>query len=236
MNAPSNPKRFPKIESPFSRHENEDGEYVVYDEWNVDEDWFKNQTYAIEKLDGTNCAIYVEDTQVQDVFTRMGDKSMNYVHPYPGGTNHRRINEAVMNSIDRGFVDNLHEGYHYGEVVGPKIQDNPHELDERLFIPFRYAFENLRYKSWGEYGQDFDDISDWLEDGLFSLFYSRVHGVGLDESSVSNGTFCEGVMITDKSVPRSYSWDDGFPDADNFAKIRRDMFDWYGGTRHGRNE
>lgn len=236
MKAPSTPRRFPKIESPFKRHENAANEYVVYDEWNVDPDWFKNQTYAIEKLDGTNCAIYMEDARVQDVFTRMGAASMNYVHPYPSSTNHRRINEAVMNSIDRNFIRDLHDGYHYGEVVGPKIQGNPHELEERLFIPFRYAFENLRYKSWGEYGQDMEDISEWFESELFSLFYSRIHGVSLDESSVTNGTFCEGVMFTDQSIPYSYDWDAGFPLAENFAKVRRDMFEWYSGSRHGRNE
>jgi hypothetical protein len=233
MEAPSIPRRFPKIDSPFERHENDDGEYVVYDEWNVDPEWFKEKTYAIEKLDGTNCAVYIENGRVQDSFTRMGNKKMNYVHPYPEDTNHQRIVEAVRNSIDRGLFNSLHEDYHYGEVVGPKIQGNPHELDERLFVPFWYAFKHLRYKSWGEYGQSFEDLSDWFEGGLFSLFYARMHGTDLDTASVSNGTFCEGVMFTGCGAPRAYNWEDaGFPQAENFVKLRRDMFEWYEGTRH----
>jgi len=232
MKAPSEPRRFPKIESPFERHENSDDEYVVYDSWNVSPEWFKNETIAVEKLDGTNCAVYIEDARVRDSFTRMGNKSMNYVDPYPQGTDHQRVVRAVHNSISRGLFDSLHDGYHYGEVVGPKIQGNSHELDELLFVPFRWAFDNLRYKSWGEYGQDFDDLSDWFRNGLFSLFYARMHGVGLDEASITNGTFCEGVMFTDKDVPYSYDWQKGWPQADNFTKLRRDMFGWYEGERH----
>lgn len=230
MEAPAVAPRFPKIESPFDR-EDQDGEYVVFDSWNVDPAWFKGSTIAVEKLDGTNCAVWLESGQVQDVFTRMGDKSMNYVHPYPSDTNHGRIVAAVRNSVQAGYFDGLAEGYHYGEVIGPKIQDNPHEVDEHLFIPFQWARENLRYKSWGEYGQDFEDLSAWFKDGLFSLFYAHYHGTDLDAASVSNGTFCEGVMFTDRTVPHSYTFEVR-PESENFAKLRRDMFKWYEGSRH----
>lgn len=234
MQAPAVAPRFPKIESPFKRHENAANEYVVYDEWNVDPSWFKGSTIAVEKLDGTNCAVWLDDSVgpwVTDVFTRMGDKSMNYVHPFPHDTNKLRIARAVQNSVAEGYFDGLQSGYHYGEVIGPKIQGNPHEVDEHLFIPFEWARDNLRYESWGEYGQDFDDLSEWFKDGLFSLFHTHYHGVGLDEASVSNGAFCEGIMFTDRTVPLSYTYEEQ-PEADHFAKLRRDMFDWYTGRRH----
>lgn len=58
------PLRFPKVKSPFERDENEDGEYVVYDEIVDGFEWvFENPNVkCIEKLDGTNCAIEVKQT------------------------------------------------------------------------------------------------------------------------------------------------------------------------------
>lgn len=231
MNAPQVAPRFPKIESPFDRHENENDEYVVYDEWMVDPDWFKNQTIAVEKLDGTNCAVYIQNQEVMDVFTRMGQNAMNYVNPYPTSTNHARIVDAVRNSVTRGWMSYLGDGYHYGEVVGPKINGNKHGLDERLFVPFDWARENLSYNSWGEYGQDFDALNEWFRTGLFSLFHAKVHGTDLDSASVSNGAFCEGIMFTDREVPSAWSVETP-PRANYFAKLRRDMFEWYTGERH----
>lgn len=229
MNAPSVPPRFPKIESPFERGENEDGEYVVKAEVNDELPDF-TEWRAVEKLDGTNCAVYVERGKVVDAFARAGDKSMNYVEPF-GSTIHQRIIRAVQNSVDRGYTDGLSEGYHFGETVGPSINGNPHELDELLFIPFEWLRDKCSYNSWGEYPQDFETISGWFEETLFSLFYSKMHGVSLDESSVSNGTFCEGIMFTNPDISGGWSADET-PDASNYAKLRRDMFDWYDGERH----
>jgi hypothetical protein len=229
MQAPSVPPRFPKIESPFERHENEDGDYVVYDNRNSELLQF-TEWQAVEKLDGTNCAIYVENGEVVDAFARAGNKSMNWVEPY-GSTMHQRIARAVQNSVTRGYTDGLAEGYHFGETVGPKINGNNHELDELLFIPFEWLRQKCSYNSWGEYPQDFDTISGWFEDDLFSLFYSKMHGASLDEASVSNGTFCEGIMFTSPEVPRAWSADKP-PRSNYFAKLRRDMFDWYDGERH----
>ena len=222
--------RFPKVHSPFERHENDNDEYVVYNERNEDllqfTDWV-----AVEKLDGTNCAIYVDENEgVVDAFTRMGQDPMQRIDPY-GNTNHHRLLDAVQNSIQRGYTSGLNSGVHYGEVVGPKIQGNPHELDERLFIPFDWARENLVYESWGDYPQTFDAVSEWFEDNLFSLFYSRMHGTTFDEASVANGTFVEGIMFTHPNVAGGYELNET-PNADNFAKLRRDMFEWYEGERH----
>jgi len=228
MQAPSVPPRFPKVDSPFKRHENDNGEYVVYDKQNTDLSGWREYE-AVEKLDGTNCAVYVERGEVVDAFARTGDKSMNYVEPY-GSTNHQRITRAVQNSVDRGYTDGLADGYHYGETVGPKFNGNPHELDELLFIPFEWLREECSYNSWGEYPQDFKTISEWFKEDLFSLFYSKMHGVSLQEASVSNGTFCEGVMFT-ADVPTAYDHTEP-PQATDYAKLRRDMFEWYDGQRH----
>lgn len=230
MNAPSVPPRFPKVQSPFERQENDSGEYVVYDSLNEDLSGFR-EWEAVEKLDGTNCAVYVERGEVVDAFARAGDKSMNYVDPY-GSTIHQRITRGVQNSVGRGYTDGLADGYHFGETVGPSINGNPHELDEILFIPFEWLRDKCSYRSWGDYPQDFDTISEWFEETLFSLFYSKMHGVSLDEASVVNGTFCEGIMFTNTDrVPHAYDMDRQ-PDGMAYAKLRRDMFEWYDGDRH----
>lgn len=225
INAP----RFPKIHSPFEREERAGGYYVTEEE-NEDLSWFRSHV-AVEKIEGTNCAVYIDETgRVDGVSTRMGQQPMNYVHPYTTSTNHKRIVNAVQNSNVRGWFDNIepHDAWHYGEVVGPKIQGNPYELDEHLFVPFHRAFNRYRYKSWGEYGQSLDDIRQWFKDGLFSLFYADIHGTDLDTASVTNGTYVEGIMFTHVSAkPYAASWLDGkhTPDPDNYAKLRRDMFE-----------
>lgn len=243
------PLRFPKVHSPFKREENEDDEYVVYDEVNDGYDWvFENDdVVAVEKLDGTNCAVRIEHTETGldiEPFTRHGYEPFQKADPY-GGYSHRRIVRGVQNSLRRGYLDDLDSGVHYGESVGPDFQSNPHELDENLFIPYKWLYDKCSYNSWGKHPKTFDSINDWFKDNLFSLFYSRMHGVDLETASVSNGTFCEGIIFVHPDVgSRGYREDGIIPDEEklssgmhrkvhpHLAKLRRNMFDWYEGERH----
>lgn len=244
------PLRFPKVHSPFCRHENDQGEYVVYDEINDGYEWvFEDEdVLAVEKLDGTNCCVRIEPTpQGKDIqaFTRFGYQPMQYADPY-GTRNHQYVVRAVQNSLNRGYLDGLGDGVHYGEVVGPGVGsgldgNNPHDLDERLFIPFQWLADKCHYTSWGKYPKTFDSLSYWFEEELFSLFYSRMHGVDLDESSVSNGAFCEGIVFvhpdatyTDEIETQEEHTSSGmyYKSTPHLAKLRRDMFDWYEGERH----
>jgi len=240
-------KRFPKVHSPFKREENEDGEYVVYDEVNDGFDWvFENDdVLAVEKLDGTNCAVYIEkrpDTHDYiEAWTRHGYEPFQEAEPY-GQTAHQFIVRAFQNSKRRGYLDNLEDGVHYGEAVGPDFQGNPHELDENLFIPFSWLVDKCSYNSWGKYHKDFEAISGWFENDLFSLFASRMHGIDLTEASVSNGTFCEGIIFVHPDA--SYRQENITMEEEklsggmyrkktpNLAKLRRDMFSWFDGERH----
>jgi len=240
------PLRFPKVHSPFEREENEDGEYVVYDEVNDGYDWVFNNddVVAVEKLDGTNCAIRVENTEQGkeiQAFTRHGYEPFQEADPY-GSYPHRRITRAVQNSLRRSYLSQLDDGVHYGEAVGPDFQGNPHELDENLFIPFSWLADKCSYNSWGKYPKDFDTISGWFEEDLFSLFYSRMHGVDLETASVSNDTFCEGIIFihpdgayTEEHLTTEEEQLSGGTYrkyAPRMAKLRRDMYDWFEGERH----
>jgi len=202
----------PKIESPFVREENEDGDYVVTDEINEGYEWVfeRDRVMAVEKLHGSNVSVTIEQGNITAVFNRK-----NRIPPYSTGK--RFITKAILNSVDRNYT-NLKDGQWFGEVVGPKLHGNPYDLDEHLWIPFqRYGWKHLKYKSWGEYPKDFETISRWFKEDLIPLFYSKIHGVDFDEAR-ENG-FVEGIVFTD-------------PKTMEMAKLRRDQFEWYEGPSH----
>lgn len=197
----------PKLDSPFVREENENGNYVITDQIQEGYEWvFKNDNVtAIEKLDGTNVSLVIRDGHVVAVYNRQ--------HRVPAfNKNKDYITRGVLNSMQRGYV-NMKDGQWFGELVGPKVQGNPYDLDEHLWIPFqRYSWQHLEYKSWGKYPKTFKSISKWFKDGLIPLFYSNIHGVSFDKAAEN----CEpeGIVFTD-------------PDTMKMAKIRYDMFNWY---------
>ena len=215
-NSKDNVTDMPKIHSPFKRHENSEGDYVVYDEVNEGYEWVfeeAEKVMAVEKLHGTNVSVIIDNGNITAVFNRE-----NRVRPYSTDKQDQYITKGILNSLNKGYLE-LPDGQYYGELIGPKFHNNPHQVDQHYWIPFqRYAQKHLVYKSYGEYGTDFDSISEWFREGLFSLFHAKWHGTDLEEASVSNGTFCEGVMFT-------------HPDG-RMAKLRRDMFEWYEGERH----
>lgn len=219
-------RKMPSLDSPFTR-EMQDGNYVVIDEVNDDRDkddldshdfddysWVfeDDDVMAIEKLDGTNASILVQSGNITGVWGKE-----RRVPPFNHGRQH--ITKGILNSVRRGYVDQLPDGHWFGEVIGPDINGNPHQVDEHLFIPFQtYGVKKLQYESWGKYPQTFDAISEWFREGLFSLFAVQYHNMTAEEASVANGTYCEGIVFT-------------HPDG-RMAKLRRDMFDWYEGERH----
>jgi hypothetical protein len=237
------PNRFPKVESPYRRAENTWGDYVVDPdgsflgtkqkfEWVFDR---AEEVEAIEKLDGTNVAVAIDQFgDVVDVATRMGDKSMNEIDVY-GTTNHHYIVRGVQNSVRRGYIEycsELGDGWFFGELIGPKMQGNPHDVDEHLFVPFDWMRDKLEYKSYGKYDTSPDAIHDWFagdENGLFSLFASRIHGQDLEASRPINGTFVEGLILITPNYdgrihPEHLTLGNGGQSVKELAKIRRDMY------------
>jgi hypothetical protein len=244
------PDRFPKVAAPYERVENKHGDYVVDPdgeflgvkpeyEWVFDR---ADEVEAIEKVDGTCMCVYIGEHEhgglsVLDVATRMGDKSMNRVEPFGPRTNHHYIARGVQNSVRRGYVEWLADeyggGWYHGECVGPKFQSNPHRLDENLFIPFDWIRDKLEYQSYGKYDTSPSAIRDWFageENGLFSLFASRMHGQDLEASRPMNGTFCEGLILVHSDFdgrirPRDMTVEDGA--VNEIVKLRRDMFEQF---------
>ncbi len=193
----------PKLYSPFVRKEI-DGEYVVTDEITEGYEWvFEDDgVMAIEKLHGTNVSIVIIEGQVVEIYNRT--ERIPFINK-----GKKWITEGILNAKERGYLENLGDGQHFGELIGPKVNGNPYNLDIHLWIPFEtFCRKHLRYKSWGKYPKDFYTISEWFKE-LMPL-YSRMQG---DKEG-----FVEGIVFT-------------HPDG-RMAKLRRDMFDWFKGDRH----
>ena len=196
-------KDMPKLESPFVREEI-GKDYIVTDKIAEGYEWvFEDESVmAIEKLHGTNVSIVVANGSILEVYNRT-----QRIPFFNKGK--KFIIEGLMNSNERGYLDLLGDGQHFGELIGPKVNGNPYKLEQHLWIPFKtFGQKHLRYKSWGKYPKDFKTISEWFKE-LMPL-YSMMKG---DKEG-----FVEGIVFT-------------HPDG-RMAKLRCDMFDWFKGRRH----
>jgi len=190
----------PKLESPFIRKEI-NGHYIVTDEINPGYEWVftDEKVMAIEKLDGTNVSIYIEDGVIRGIWNRT--ERLPFFNK-----GKRHIIEGLLESFERGIMEFLVDGQHFGELIGPKVNGNPYQLKEHRWIPFStFGQEHLRYKSWGKYPKDYKTISEWFHTDLMPLYSLMITG--------NKQGFVEGIVFT-------------HPDG-RMAKLRRDMFDWY---------
>ena len=198
----------PKLECPFVRKEI-NGNYIVTPEINPEYNWvFEDESVmAIEKLHGTNVSIVIENGIIATIWNRT-----ERIPFFCKGKSF--ISEGILESFKRGYCE-LPDGQYFGELIGEKVNGNPYKIKGHLWIPFEtFCQKHLMYKSWGKYPKDFATISKWFENDLIPLYACMVGG----EEGRKNG-FVEGVVFTHI---------DG-----RMAKLRRDMFDWYKGARHG---
>lgn len=122
------------------------------------------------------------------------------------------LNEGILEAIQRSYVES--SGEQAGELMGPKLQGNPYNLDRHLWYPFKKAFDSLSYKSFHDHDRTFDNWSSWFENHLKSIFYTKIH-----KTSFAAAPFAEGVVFTSPSRKEK--------GLISMAKLRRDMFRWY---------
>lgn len=206
-------ERFPKLHSPFKReYKDNTNYYLVTDEIKDDYKWvFENDDVkAVEKLDGENVCVYInEEGSISNIFTREGRN----VTPF-GEKNLSYVIKGVLDAYRRGWLDNLeNDKLHYGELIGPSVKQNPYDWNEHIWVPFQYLRENMSYKSWGKYPQDFESISQWFKSGLKPLFYMYMHNISFENEP--DDAYVEGIIFV-------------HPDGRK-AKLRRNMFEWYNG-------
>lgn len=200
---------FPKIESPFVRVFNEAGHYVVTQEINpACERVFEDEkVVCVEKLDGTNLSIELKAGQVVSIQNRL-----NVIDPRSPSTVH--LMEWLYESLKKGYLS-LPDGIYFGELIGPKLNGNPMELDKHIWLPFQsYCLEHLSYKSFKKYPVNFESLSNWLKNDIFSLYYRKVSAWWHKKP--------EWIMFY-------------HPDG-RIAKLRCDMFDRRDGPRHKAEE
>lgn len=230
------PDRYPKLESPFVRDEI-GGNYVATDQIKPKFSWVFDEAEdvtAVEKVNGEPVCILLDNNAVMRSWTR----EQNEIDPW-NDYGERQYVHAVQESIGRGYLDDLDDGLHWGEAVGPGLgggrhaESNPYDLDEHIYIPFAWAREKLEVESYGKYDVSYGAISSWFEDGLIPLFASMMHGESFDTAS-DRGRYVEGLVFYHPAFA-----DDGLETgevryrdetrtvAKNVAKLRTDMFPFY---------
>ena len=153
---------------------------------------------AVEKLDGTNVSVVVKKGTVTQIYNRT-----SRIDFWSGSP----IMSCLFNSAEKGWLKFTKDGQFFGEAVGEKIQTNPLELKDRLWMPFELAESKLMYTSFYQHDRTFENWSSWFKDYLFSLM-ARKYAVDKEKQ-----VFAEGVVFY-------------HPDGVRMAKLRRDMFPW----------
>ncbi len=200
----------PKLQSPFAR-ETINGEYIVTPKIAEGYEWVftDKPVWAVDKLDGTNICIRVENGQIAHIFNRTTEKflwKITGVTAWEGA-----CLEGIAKCIQKGWGKYLTEGDNFGELIGPIINGNRHGLDYHLYVPFAYLKQKCHWNSFigNDHEKNYKSISEWFQHALPSLFNQRLGLPKID---------AEGLV---------FYHEDG-----RMAKLRRDMFDWYEGERH----
>ena len=201
-----NPSDFKKYGSSLKMRE--PALYLVEPEINPGFEWVLNDpnTFAVEKVDGSNLAIRTEAGRLLELQNRM-----NVIDPLQIMKGNTYYIESVFNAIEKDYVKL--DGIQYGEVLGPKLQANPYKLPQHLWYPFSKAKESLRYKSFEKHPKGYWEFSEWFRLFLKSLFYCRFHKIPISDMATNvEVPFAEGVV---------------FYSGDLISKLRRDMWYWH---------
>ena len=161
------------------------------------------ETFCCEKLDGTNVKLLTEDGRLTSVYNR--DNPIDFLQIVKGKT---FLVEGIFNAVQKEYIKL--DGEQAGEVIGPKLQGNPYQLNNHIWYPFNKAINDLRYKSFHDHDRTFENWSSWFREYLFSRFAIK---------SGRDDIFAEGVVFYNlkrKAENKTY-----------MAKLRRNMFDWY---------
>ena len=95
---------------------------------------------AVEKLDGTNVSIVVDNGQITSIRNRTAR-----IPFFTKGKSF--IIKGLLNSFERGYCE-LPDGQHFGELIGERVNGNPMKIEGNLWIPFNtYLRDSCSYNS-----------------------------------------------------------------------------------------
>ena len=156
---------FGKIECPFVRDDKgivtpqiEEGYEWVFEDPNV---------LAVEKLDGENLSVYMQNGQL--IGLRKRDEVISC-----GNLDYNSFINSVRKAYTRGRLP-LIDGVHYGEAMNTDHGRNFLDLDEPDWFAFDYCKANFAYESFHKYEKTFENLSSWFKDWIFSLAYNKYH-------------------------------------------------------------
>ena len=137
---------FPKIKSPFVR-ENINGKYIVTPEIEEGYNWvFEDQSVlAVDKLHGTNICCIFENGKLMHVDNRSHRLIEEPCICSNFKTETFRTIEGILRAFERNWIDKDFTGRMYGELVGPTINGNLHQLDRHYFVPSDRDWEIFIY-------------------------------------------------------------------------------------------
>jgi len=115
--------------------------YLTINEINPGYEWVFNDpdTIAVEKLDGTNIKVKIEKSRVSIIQNRDNDP----IDILNIKTDNWRFIEGVFSTL---FKNPKPDDEYAGELLGPKVQGNPYELDSHEWYPFPAT--SLKYTSF----------------------------------------------------------------------------------------
>lgn len=219
---------FPKIQCPFIRQTFQINKeqfkqygakfglrspevYLVVNRVNPEFEWVfdDEDTFAVEKLNGTNIKLKTENGRLIALQNRK-----NVIDPLQIISGKTYIIEGVFRAIAKGYVKP--NGEQAGECIGPKLQGNPYKLQLHEWYPFDKAISDLRYKSFHEHSRTFENWSLWFKDWLHSRYFQKI----ASKKGVDDKVFSEGIVFY--NLKRKAAGEPYY-----MAKLRRDMFDWF---------
>ena len=134
----------PKLECPFVRKEI-NGEYVVTSEIAEGMEWVFNDdsVMAIEKIHGTNVSILIQDGVITSVWNR--------TERIPFFNKEKcHIIQGLLNSFEKGYMEFLGDGQHFGELIGEKVNGNPYSIKDISGYLLKHLDKNISDTNHGE--------------------------------------------------------------------------------------
>lgn len=226
----------PKLESPFEREE-VNGEYICVPKIKDEYRWvFSKESIAVDKVDGTNISVWIRNQRPYAIMNRQQE-----IDIWKKGS--FRYLVGIVNAIEKGYFKPTLciDGGYFGELLGPKIQGNPYDLDDHLWVPLPYLREKYYYKFWGSFieeeveGKSDEEIFENVSNLFKSLWciYKRRWGLEKklgevtsvnEDSKFYTSMASEGIVFYRKGYEDDY-W--------KCCKLRRDMFLWSKEKQHG---
>jgi hypothetical protein len=186
--------------------------YLAVDQINPGYEWVFDDpdTFAVEKLDGTNIAVQTELKYIKEVYNR--ENKIDLLKVIGTSKGNLAIIEGILSAISKGRIPD--NSLVYGELIGPHINNNMLHLDKCTYYPFDYCVDSFRYKSFDKYPRTFVIWSNWFKEDLRSLCYTKEKKCMHNEAILAEGVIFYNLKRKEQGLVYR-------------AKLRRDMFSWY---------